>query len=200
MARHDPTGHSADDVPAAVFPDPFGPYPDRPYPGADSHVTVEDQNDPPTDPGFDPFAPEAFRFPERPWYRKKPAMAAIIAITAAVLAIIVAAVLLVALDPGNPGRSPVDTSTTVTTAPTTTAPTTTELTGTSSPEPPPPPPPSEGPPPDGPPPPAETGSTEAPQAPRQTQNDRPNVTTPQTRGPDISVRPTHRPAFPNQSG
>jgi len=198
VARHDPTGHSADDVPAAApFPDPFGPYPDRPYPGAESPVTVEDQSDPPTDPGFDPFAPEAFRLPERPWYRNKPAMAALGAITAAVLAIIVAAVLLVALDSGDPGQPPVGTSTTVTTAPTTTA-----LTSNSPPEPPPPPPPppSDGPPPDGPPPPAETGITEATQYPRQNQNNRPNVTTPQTRPPDISVRPTHRPAFPNQSG
>jgi hypothetical protein len=36
--------------------------------------------------------------------------------------------------------------------------------------------------------------------PRRPQNDRPNITTPVTRPPDISVRPTHRPAFPDSGG
>ena len=62
MAKFDPAGYSADDV--------------------------DDPTDPPTDPSFDPFAPEAFWLPERPWYRRKPAMAALLAIAAAVAAII----------------------------------------------------------------------------------------------------------------
>lgn len=55
-----------------------------------------------------------------------------------------------------------------------------------------------------PPPPPTTTTSETPEQtyvpynpPRQS---RTNITTPQTRPPDISVRPTHRPAFPNQPG
>ena len=91
MAKYDPAGYSADDV--------------------------DDFADPPTDPGFDPFAPEAFWLPERPWYRRKPAMAALVAIAIAVAAIIVAAVLLVALESPRSDRSPTGPSTTATTAP-----------------------------------------------------------------------------------
>lgn len=61
---------------------------------------------------------------------------------------------------------------------------------------------SEVPPPPPPPPPTTTSETPTQtyvpyNPPRQS---RPNITTPQTRPPDISVRPTHRPAFPNQPG
>jgi len=218
VARYDPsgaTGYSADDAetitPATPFPDPFGPYPDEPYQAYPSDTTdtrngtaaafagnIEPETDPAIpvigasdwlpDVGFDPFAPDAFRLPQKPWYRKKSATIALGAIGFAVLAIIVSAVLLATLDSGG-GSEPSDndTPTTVTTAPTTTP-------LTSAPEPPPPPPP--------PPPSAETRSTWQPQYtyPRQPQNTRPHVTTPQTRGPDISVRPTHRPAFPGQPG
>ena len=144
------------------------------------------------DEGFDPFAPDAFWFPERPWYRKKQATLAMGAIGAAVVAIVVAAVLLVSLDSGDSGRSKDTPSATVTSAPTTTG-----LTSSPSPEPPPPPPPPPETPPS-----AQPQSTWAPHIRniRTNGGDRPNVTTPQTRPPQISVRPTHRPAFPSQPG
>ena len=193
------------------FGDPFGPYPDEPYPGScrrpEAPATRRDDRagnddlDPPTDPalpavaveeGFDPFAPDAFWFPERPWYRKKQATLAIGAIGAAVVAMLVAAVLLVSLDSDDSGRSTNTPSATVTSTPTTTG-----LTSSQPPEPPPPPPPPPETPPS-----AQTQSTWAPQYPQYPQNggDRPNVTTPQTRPPQISVRPSHRPAFPGQPG
>lgn len=216
MAKYDPAGDVGDAVP---FADPFGPYPDEPYPGSVPSTeastgahrrpangapsgTIEDaaDDDPPTDPAlpavaadeaFDPFAPDAFWFPERPWYRKKQATLALGAIGAAVVAILIAAVLLVSLDSGSDGST--ERSPSVTTTPSTTA-----LTSSQAPEPPPPPPPPPETPPS-----AQTQSTwvpQYPQYPRQNGGDRPNVTTPQTRPPQISVRPTHRPAFPNQPG
>ena len=166
MATYDPagaTGYSAgdaegvDDVaPSIPFPDPFGPYPDEPYPGgvATSAATppvkgsgaapVSDV-DPPTDPamapvtfddGFDPFAADAFWFPERPWYRKRSATIAFTAIGIALAAILVAVVLLVAWDSGEDTGGSTDTTST----PATTAPSTTALTSSPPPEPPPPPP------------------------------------------------------------
>ena len=199
MAKHDPAG-DVDEASPAPFGDPFGPYPDQPYPGsAGVAATPPDGDiDPPTDPampvvtaddGFDPFAPDAFWFPERPWYRKKQATLAFAAIGVAGVAIVVAAVLLVALGSGDPGPSNTKPSMT------TTSPTTTALTSSRPPEPPPPPPP----PPESPPP-APPQATWYPRYPQQNDGGRPNVTTPQTRPPQISVRPTHRPAFPNQPG
>ncbi|MGY4710937.1 hypothetical protein ACXDF8_15470 [Mycolicibacterium sp. CBM1] len=209
MAKYDPAGDVGD---AVAFGDPFGPYPQQPYPGlapsADSPVSAanastagpNDDSEPPTDPalpvvaveeGFDPFAPDAFWFPERPWYRKKQATLALGAIGAAVVAILIAVVLLVALnsDDSDDATTP---STTRTTAPSTTA-----LTSSQAPEPPPPPPPPPETPPSAQ---TQTWVPQYPQYPRQNGGDRPNVTTPQTRPPQISVRPTHRPAFPNQPG
>ncbi|GAA2775688.1 MULTISPECIES: hypothetical protein [Mycolicibacterium] len=200
MAKHDPAG-DVDEASPVPFGDPFGPYPEQPYPGS-AHAEdtpASDDVDPPTDPalpvltadeGFDPFAPDAFWFPERPWYRKKQATLAIGAIGAGVVAILVAAVLLVALDSDDSGHSKTTPSATTTSAPTTTA-----LTSSPPPElPPPPPPPPESPPP------APPQGTWYPRYPQQNDGGRPNVTTPQTRPPQISVRPTHRPAFPNQPG
>ena len=228
MAKYDPsgvTGYSAGDAedvddaegnaPSIPFPDPFGPYPDQPYPGGtpaseapqqpnDAGAVPVDDGDPPTDPGmapvtfddgFDPFAANAFWFPERPWYRKSSATAAFVAIGVAVVAMLVAAVLLVSRDSGESG-GPTDATTS---PPESTAPSTTPLASSPPPEAPPPPPP----PPESPPPPEQSGGTWAPQYPRnpsQNGGDRPNVTTPQTRPPQISVRPSHRPAFPNQPG
>ena len=130
MANYDPsgaTGYSAgdaedvedaeDSAPLIPFPDPFGPYPDQPYPGVtanDAGTAPGDDADPRTDPGmapvafddgFDPFAPSAFWFPERPWYRKSSATIAFVAIGVAVVAIVVAAVLLVSRDSGESGGS-----------------------------------------------------------------------------------------------
>ncbi|WP_052960163.1 hypothetical protein [Mycobacterium sp. EPa45] len=200
MAKHDPAG-DVDEASPVPFGDPFGPYPEQPYPGSEraAETSPSGDTDPPTDPalpvltvddGFDPFAPDAFWFPERPWYRKKQATLAIGAIGAGVVAILVAAVLLVALDSDDSGHSKTTPSSTSTTPATTTA-----LTSSQPPEPPPPPPP-----PPGSPPPAPPQGTWAPRYPQQSGGDRPNVTTPQTRPPQISVRPTHRPAFPNQPG
>jgi hypothetical protein len=229
VANFDPsgaTGYSAggaedlenakDTTPSIPFPDPFGPYPDKPYPGVTTAAEVPppaendvgaapvDDADPPTDPGmapvalddsFDPFAADAFWFPERPWYRKSSATVAFVAIGVAVVAMLVAAVLLVSRDSGESGGSTdATTSTPVTSAPSTTTP----LSSSPPPEAPPPPPPPESPPA-----PAEPQGTwvpQYPQNPQQNGGDRPNVTTPQTRPPQISVRPTHRPAFPNQPG
>lgn len=213
MAKYDPAQDVDDATPSIPFPDPFGPYPDEPYPGsarvaeappppAGTDLGPADDGEPPTDPamapvrfddGFDPFAADAFWFPERPWYRKRSATVALAAIGAAFVAILVAAVLLVAREseetPGHSG--------TTSTTPATTAPSTTPLTSSPSPEPPPPPPP----PPSESAPPAQPGPTWVPRYPQNGGGaDRPNVTTPQTRPPQISVRPTHRPAFPNQSG
>jgi hypothetical protein len=199
VAKHDPAG-DVDEASPVPFGDPFGPYPEQPYPGSEraAEVSLSDETDPPTDPslpvltadvGFYPFAPDAFWFPERPWYRKKQATLALAAIGAGVVAILVAAVLLVALDSDDSGNNKTTPSSTVTTPPTTTA-----LTSSQPPEPPPPPPPPESPPP------APPQGTWAPRYPQQNGGDRPNVTTPQTRPPQISVRPTHRPAFPNQPG
>jgi len=234
VAKYDPsavTGYSAGDAedvddaehtaPHVPFPDPFGPYPDTPYPGVASTAEASlsptangssaapvDHADPPTDPamavafddGFDPFAADAFWFPERPWYRKRSASVALAAIGVAVVAMVVAAVLLVARDSGEAGSS----TDTTTAPPVTTAPSTTPLTSSPPPEPPPPPPPP--PPPESPPASAQPRGTWAPQYPQYPQypqqngGDRPHIITPQTRPPQISVRPTHRPAFPNQPG
>ena len=200
MAKHDPAG-DVEEASPVPFGDPFGPYPEQPYPGSvhAEDTPADDDVDPPTDPalpvlttdeGFDPFAPDAFWFPERPWYRKKQATLAIGAIGAGVVAILVAAVLLVALDSDDSGHSKTTPSATTTSTPTTTA-----LTSAPPPElPPPPPPPPESPPP------APPQGTWYPRYPQQNDGGRPNVTTPQTRPPQISVRPTHRPAFPNQPG
>ena len=220
MAKYDPsgvTGYSAGDAedvddaegsaPSIPFPDPFGPYPDEPYPGGAAASEAPQppyDADPPTDPGmapvsfddgFDPFAANAFWFPERPWYRKSSATAAFVAIGVAVVAMLVAAVLLVSRDSGESRAPP--------TPPRRRrrAPRRRRHRSTSSPPPEAPPPPP--PPPESPPPPEQPGSTWAPQYPRnpaQNGGDRPNVTTPQTRPPQISVRPSHRPAFPNQPG
>ena len=228
MAKYDPsgvTGYSAgdaedvedagDSAPSIPFPDPFGPYPDKPYPGVTAAETPRPaaannsgvapiDDDPPTDPGmapvalddgFDPFAADAFWFPERPWYRKSSATIAFAAIGAAVVAMVVAAALLVSRDSGESGGSTDATTST----PVSTAPSTTPLTSSPPPEAPPPPPP----PPESPPASAQPRGTWAPQYPQNPApngGDRPNITTPQTRPPQISVRPTHRPAFPNQTG
>ncbi|WP_445168276.1 hypothetical protein ACTXG7_02460 [Mycolicibacterium sp. Dal123E01] len=192
MRKQEPGGEVDETASPVSFGDPFGPYPEQPYPG------FGDDLDPPTDPnlpvvgadeGFDPFAANAFWFPERPWYRKKQATLAMGAIGVAVVAILVAAVLLASVDDDDSGHTK-DTPSAVTTPPTTTA-----LTSSQPPEPPPPPPP---PPPETPP--EQPQSTWYPQYPQRSDGDRPNVTTPQTRPPQISVRPTHRPAFPNQPG
>lgn len=210
MAKHDPAGE-VDEASPVAFGDPFGPYPDEPYPGLiptagaptltpPDGTSASEDLDPPTDPalpavtveeGFDPFAPDAFWFPERPWYRRKQATLALGAIGVAVVAIVVAAVLLVALDSNDSEGSKSTPSTTVTTPPTTTG-----LTSSPPAPPPPPPPPPETPPS------AQTQGTWVPQYPQYPRSggDRTNVTTPQTRPPQISVRPTHRPAFPNQPG
>jgi hypothetical protein len=207
MRKQDPAGDVDEAATPVAFGDPFGPYPEEPYPGSmlpvegpanGAAASHDDHPDPPTDPalpvvdldeGFDPFAPDAFWFPERPWYRKKQATLAMGAIGAAVVAILVAAVLLVSLDSGDTDRSTNTPSATVTSEPSTTG-------STSSPPPelPPPPPPPETP--------AQTQNTWVPQYPQYPRgsSDRPNVTTPQTRPPQISVRPTHRPAFPGQPG
>ena len=198
MAKHDPAG-DVDEASPVPFGDPFGPYPEQPYPGSApvADTPPDDDTDPPTDPalpvvtaddGFDPFAPDAFWFPERPWYRKKQATLALAAIGVAGVAILVAAVLLVALDSDDSEQSNTTPSTSTSSPPTTTA-----LTSSQPSEPPPPPPP----PPESPPP-APPQGTGYPRYPQQNDGGRPNVTTPQTRPPQISVRPTHRPAFPNQ--
>ncbi|MEZ0358523.1 hypothetical protein [Mycobacterium sp. SA01] len=199
MAKHDPAG-DVDEASPVPFGDPFGPYPEQPYPGSApvADTPADDDIDPPTDPalpvvtaddGFDPFAPDAFWFPERPWYRKKQATLAFAAIGVAGVAILIAAVLLVALDSDDSEPS------TTTPSTSTSLPTTTALTSSQPSEPPPPPPP----PPESPPP-APPQGTWYPRYPQQNDGGRPNVTTPQTRPPQISVRPTHRPAFPNQPG
>lgn len=227
MAKYDPSGATGyspggaedvepaeDSAPPIPFPDPFGPYPDEPYPGVTAAAETPpegndvaapvDDAEPPTDPGmapvafddgFDPFAADAFWFPEQPWYRKSSATIAFVAIGVAVVAMVVAAVLLVSRDSGESGGS----TDTTTAPPATSAPSTTPLRSSPPPEaPPPPPPPPESPAP--PAPPQATWVPQYPQYPSQNGADRPNVTTPQTRPPQISVRPTHRPAFPNQSG
>ncbi len=211
MAKTDPTGatgYSAED--AISFPDPFGPYPDQPYPSGSvagsppaepAAVTGPpppvDDADPPTDPalpavaaddGFDPFAADAFWFPERPWYRKQSATIALWAIGAAVVAMLVAAVLVVR-GSGESGKPNQDTR------PATTGPSTTPLSSSKPPEPPPPPPP----PPESPPASAQPRNTWVPQYPSQGGNGRP--TSPHRRpGPADQRPPTHRPAFPNQPG
>jgi hypothetical protein len=221
VAKYDPSGatgfsaadaedveNATDTSPPIPFPDPFGPYPDQPYPGvtaaADAGATPVDDADPPTNPamaplalddGFDPFAADAFWFPERPWYRKSSATVAFVAIGIAVVAMVVAGVLLVSRDSDESG----DSTDTTTSKPMTSAPATTRPSSSPPPEaPPPPPPPPESPPASAQP--RGTWAPQYPQNPRQNGGDRPNVTTPQTRPPQISVRPTHRPAFPNQSG
>ena len=194
MTDDDAAGRSA-------FPDPFPAYPAKPY---SSQRPEPDDDDPPTDPtmsavsnpysagyrAFDPFAADAYR-PAARWYRTPRALAALAAIVLAVGAVLLAAILLLTGtwtvgDDSRQRRSPTQTS--LPDTPTTTTP------GTSPPAPPPPPPP--------PPPPAAPANpqpTYAP-APRPPQDTRRNVTTPETRPPDISVRPTHRPAFPGQAG
>jgi hypothetical protein len=218
MRKQDPARDVDEAAAPVAFGDPFGPYPEEPYPGsvvsveAPAHVPVagaatshSDDLDPPTDPalpalageeGFDPFAPDAFWFPERPWYRKKQATLALGAIGVAAVAMLVAAVLLASPDSGDSGHS-----NTTPSATTPSAPTTTDL-SSSQPQPQPQPPPPPPPPPSPSLPSAQTQGTWAPQYPQYPQSggDRPNVTTPQTRPPQISVRPTHRPAFPGQPG
>ena len=234
MANYDPSGATGypagdagdvedarDTAPPIPFPDPFGPYPDEPYPGVtaagaaqppatnDVGAAAAHDADPATDPGmapvafddgFDPFAADAFWLPQRPWYRKSSATVAFAAIGVAVVAIVVAAVLLASRDSGESGRSTDATTST----PVSSAPSTTPLTSSPPPEAPPPPSP---PPPESPPEsplesaqPRDTWTPQNPQNPAPSSADRPNITTPQTRPPQISVRPTHRPAFPNQPG
>lgn len=197
------------------FPDPFPPLPQQPYRADDSEARESDTDpvipaaefhdaDPVTDPAmpvidpydqFDPFAADAYR-PELPWYRKSSAVVALAAIAMALAAILVAAVLLVSGRWGGSGES-----NTVTSVPSTTgtsqAPTTTPLTSAPPPPPPPPPPAPPPPAPANAPPPA-PHQTYYPQYPRQNENG--PAPRPQTRPPDISVRPTHRTAFPNQPG
>ena len=207
MATLDPSrpGDHRTDGPATVaYPDPFPALPPEPYPAAGP---APQDTDPPTDPempalsdswdAFDPFAADAYR-PITPWYRKPSALAALGAIVAAVAAVLIAAFLLLS------GKWTVGTGSHTDTSPapapdaTTSAPATTPLTS------PPPPPPPAPPPPPPPAPqnraPANPGHTYAPVYPRQNDDNRRNVTTPETRPPDISVRPTHRPAFPGQPG
>lgn len=106
----------------------------------------------------------------------------------ALLALIASIVILMTREPAS-RENPVP-------APSTSPTTTTPMTMTSAPPRPPAPPP---------PPPSEEPSPAQPNYsrtyyPRSPTPARPNVTTPQTRGPDISVRPSHRPAFPGQPG
>jgi hypothetical protein len=206
------TEHETADAAAEpiAFPDPFPPLPHEPYRAEDSEgpdpatdpqlpAAALADHEPPTDPSmpavtayyndFDPFAADAYR-PEVPWHRRRAAILALAAIGLALVAILVAAVLLVA---GQWGTS--DEPENVSPAPSTSsspqAPTTTPLTSAPPPPPPPPPPPSSAPP-------GAPRNTYYPQYPRQTR-DAP-APRPQTRPPDISVRPTHRTAFPNQPG
>lgn len=195
------------------FPDPFPPLPQQPYRADDSEGPESNTDplipaaefhdaDPATDPAlpvldpydqfdqFDPFAADAYR-PGLPWYRKSSAVVALAAIALALIAILVAAVLLVSGRWGGSGKSDTDTVTPIpSTSGTSQAPTTTPLTSAPPPPPPPPPPPSE--------PPPAPHQTYYPQYPRQNENG--PAPRPQTRPPDISVRPTHRTAFPNQPG
>jgi hypothetical protein len=192
------------------FPDPFPPLPQQPY-GADDSAAPESNTDPmipatafhdadpatdpampvldPYDQQFDPFAADAYR-PELPWYRKSSAVVALAAIALALIAILVAAVLLVSGRWGGPGKSDTVTPIPSTSGTSGTSPTTTPLTSAPPPPPPPPPPPSA--------PPPAPRQTYYPQYPQPNENVPPPR--PQTRGPDISVRPTHRTAFPNQPG
>lgn len=175
-------------------------FPVLPGPNAYSAPEQDHYPDPPepyTDyspDGFDPFGPldpRAFE-PEVPWYRTSRAVAALGAIGIAVIALLIAAVLLMA---GGWGEDRPDSTNpaSTTTAPSSSATTTTPRSSALPPPPPPPPPPESTPPSAG-------TRTYWPQYPRQSDGDRPNVTTPRTRPPDISVRPSHRPAFPNQPG
>ncbi|MBS1693144.1 MAG: hypothetical protein JST91_13090 [Actinobacteria bacterium] len=126
------------------------------------------------------------RSPRPSWSPSRRTMAILAVVLVSLLALITAiVVILMAREPAEPDNP----------APATTTPTspTTTTTVTSTPPPPPPPPPSEAPP-------AAQPSYSRTYYPRTPTSDRPNVTTPQTRGPDISVRPTHRPAFPGQPG
>jgi hypothetical protein len=131
--------------------------------------------------GFNAFDNDTWTFTPAPvpWYRTKPAMAAIVATSAAAIAIVVAGVLLVF-------RAPSDTGTAVPSSVTPTAPTSAAPVPVASSEPPPPAPP--------PPPPPETASRvntapryEAPRAPRPAKGPEINV----TRSP-ISVAPQPR--------
>ncbi len=189
--------------------EPVGP--NRQYPADDS--------DPPTDPlmspfavsdVFDAFAIDTYR-PESAWYRGRAAMAALVAIGIALTAIVVASALLMSgkWTVGNtPRRNPTPSTETTPTMQTTPGAETTPS-ATAPPEPssevppapattpltsPPPPPPAINPAP------ARPRNTYAPAEPPQTQENPRNITTPQTRPPAISVRPTHRPAFPGQPG
>ena len=139
----------------------------------------------------------------RPWYRKQSATIAFAAIGVAVAAILVAAVLLVERDSQDSGGP--TTNTTSTAADHRAVhdsadqfPACRKRRHHRRPTANPPDSPTES---------AQPRSTETPQysppspqySPPSTDN-RPNVTTPQTRPPQMSVRPTHRPAFPNQPG
>lgn len=209
MATVDPSrsGDHRPDGPPVAYPDPFPAYPNGPY--QSGRQPAAEYDDPPTDPtfpalssydDFDPFSLDAFQRPA-PWYRKPSAMMALAAIVLAVAAVLVAAFLLLS------GRWTVGTGSTTDVSPpansgtVTSEPATTPLTS------PPPPPPPESPPEPPPPPPGEQNPAPAqprhtyvPNYPRQPQDNRRHVTTPETRPPDISVRPTHRPAFPGQPG
>ncbi len=203
MGQNDPTGagkHSVDHPATVAYPDPFPAYPPEPYESARSHPP--DESEPPTDPhfpapqvppgDFDAFATGTYR-PDSPWYRSRTATVALAAIAVAVVAILIASVLLVS------GKWTIDETpfTRTSPAPTSSAvptPTTTPPTSPPAPPPPPPPAPTENPAPAYPP------NTYAPARPRPTEGTRRHVTTPETRPPDISVRPTHRTAFPGQPG
>ena len=226
MATLDPSrasDHRADGPATIAYPDPFPSLPPEPYPSA--HPASAEDTDPPTDPempalsdtgdafdpptdpempalsessdAFDPFAADAYR-PLTPWYRRPSALAALGAIMLAVAAVLIAAFLLLSGKWTVGTGSDTDTSPAPTPDATTSSPATTPLTSPPPPPPPPPPPlPAEAPQNRAP---ANPGNTYAPVYPRQTQDGRRNVTTPETRPPDISVRPTHRPAFPGQAG
>lgn len=203
----------ADASGSTAFPDPFPAYPTKPYtskrpPPPPKPPEPDDEDDPPTDPTmsavsnpysagyrtFDPFAADAYR-PTARWYRTPRALAALAAIVLAVGAVLLAAVLLLTGVWTVGGGSGPDSSTTPSLQPIT--PTTTPGT---SPPPAPPPPPEPPPPPPPEAPAANPQQTYWPPQPRSPQGTRRNVTTPETRPPDISVRPTHRPAFPGQPG
>jgi hypothetical protein len=188
--------HSVDGPATVAYPDPFPAYPPEPYGSA--RPRVPDESEPPTDPefpaldtspeDFDPFTVGTYR-PDSRWYHSRTATIALATIGVAVVAILIASVLLVSGKWTIGETPPTHTSPepTSSAAPTATTPLT-------SPPPPLPPPPTESPAP------AYPQDTYAPVYPRRTEDTRRNVTTPETRPPDISVRPTHRTAFPGQPG
>ena len=136
----------------------------------DSFWSNERDADP--DRSFDPFDARTWNFEPAPtpWYRTKPALAALIAAIAAAVALVVSTVLLVL-------RSPSTAVDETTTSVTPTAPTTVASTpsATDAAPPPPPPPPS-------------TADTAESIAPAPAQTNRPNP--PRNRGPEIGVTRT----------